>query len=161
MARSRAHMGRYAAQAAAVVALVAVLTSGCAIKEGPLVISADEAGRAQTIDPEDELILRQAVERGAPAIIVDRPESPDVAMPVTVRVRFVPQEDAEIVLKTLKVKVGLLNLTRRVRKRMTVTAEGIEGDIDTTIRGTYTVKVSVADDQKRTGRSAFTINVIE
>jgi hypothetical protein len=138
-----------------------MLSSGCAIQEGPLVITAKEAAAAQARDPEDELILRQAAERGAPAIVVDRPESLDVTMPVTVRVRFVPQENAEIVLKTLKVKVGLLNLTRRVRKRMRVTPEGIEGDIDASIHGTYTVKVSVADDQKRTGRSAFTINVID
>ena len=83
----------------------------------------------------------------------------EVAPPFPVLIRFVPTGDATINLDTLKVKYKFLDVTERVTGNMTVTPAGIEGHIDAVKAGKYKFKVSISDNQDRTGRATFTFRV--
>ena len=74
--------------------------------------------------------------------------------------RFVSNDGATIDVDTLKIKYGWFNLTEEVRKRMIVTASGIEGRIDAVKPGNYKLKFSINDDKQRTGRTTMTFRVV-
>ncbi len=145
------------------LALVAVVVSGCATTQDQhFTITAEEFDEVAAAGPDDEPPLRGKVVRGAPAIIFDYPDSDsEVTRPFSVRLRFVPNEPATIALDTLKIKYGLLNVTNRVLKAMTVTAEGIEGTMDAGRPGKYKLKFSIEDNLQRTGRATFIFRIVD
>jgi hypothetical protein len=145
------------------LALVAFVASGCAAKQDQsLVITAEQFDEIAAAGPDDEPPLRGIVERGAPAIIVEKPD-PDtgVRTPFQVQMRFRPIDDATIDLDTLKIKYGWFDLTEEVLKRMIVSTSGIEGQIDAIKPGKYKLKFSISDDKQRTGRTTLTFHVIK
>ena len=141
--------------------LVAFIGSGCATSQDQsLIITAEQFDAVAAAGPDDELPLRGQVERGAPVIIVDSPDSDiEVITPFSVQMRFVTSDGATIDVDTLKIKYGLFNLTKEVRKRMTVTTSGIEGLIDAVKPGKYKLTFSIKDDQQRTGKKAVIFRV--
>ncbi|MDH3811418.1 MAG: hypothetical protein OEU60_06905 [Gammaproteobacteria bacterium] len=126
----------------------------------PLVITAEQFEQAMAADIDDEEFLRGGVIRGAPAIVVDEPDPEDaVSTPFTLRIRFIPNDDAEIVLETLKIKYAIFDVTGDVLDRMEVTPAGVVGQIDAVKPGTYKFKVSIADDKKRTGKALLRFRI--
>jgi hypothetical protein len=126
----------------------------------PLVITAEQFDQAMAADPDDEEFLRGDVVRGAPAIIVDEPDPADgVLTPFTLRIQFIPTDDAEIVIETLKVRYAMFDVTGDVLDLMEVSPAGVVGQIDAVRPGTYKFKVSVADNKKRVGKALLSFRV--
>jgi hypothetical protein len=139
-----------------------VLLFGCTTTEEPLRITADQFDAVEATGPDDELVLRGEVERGAPAIVVDMPTLDEsVKPPFDVSIRFEANDDASIILDTLKIKYGFFDLTDEVIARMKVSATGISGPIDAVKPGRYKLKVSISDDKKRTGRALLVFRVVD
>lgn len=126
----------------------------------PLVITAEQFDQAMAAGIDDEEFLRGGVERGAPAIVVDEPNPEDaVSTPFTLRIRFIPNDDAEIVIETLKIKYAIFDVTGEVLDRMDVTPAGVVGQIDAVKPGTYKFRVSIADNKKRTGKALLRFRI--
>lgn len=139
-----------------------ILLFGCSTTEEPLRITADQFDAVEATGPDDELVLRGEVERGAPAIVVDMPTLDEsVKPPFDVSIRFLANDDANIVIDTLKIKYGFFDLTDEVIARMKVSAAGISGPIDAVKPGRYKLKVSISDDKKRTGRALLVFRVVD
>lgn len=145
------------------LALEALLLSGCtASQEQALVITAEQFNAVQPSGVDEDLPTRAAVARGAPAIVVENPQSGSaVVPPISVRIRFVPRDDAAIALNTLKIKYRWFDLTDEAREYMNVTTAGIEGLVDVDLRGEYKLKISVSDDRKRTGRTTLRFHIVD
>jgi hypothetical protein len=139
-----------------------ILLFGCSTTEEPLRITADQFDAVEATGPDDELVLRGEVERGAPAIVVDMPTLDEsVKPPFDVSIRFLANDDANIVIDTLKIKYGFFDLTDEVIARMKVSATGISGPIDAVKPGRYKLKVLISDDKKRTGRALLVFRVVD
>ena len=139
-----------------------ILLFGCSTTEEPLRITEDQFDAVEATGPDDELVLRGEVERGAPAIVVDTPTLDEsVKPPFDVSIRFEANDDANINIDTLKIKYGFFDLTDEVIARMKVSATGISGPIDAVKPGRYKLKVSISDDKKRTGRALLVFRVVD
>jgi hypothetical protein len=100
------------------------------------------------------------VDPSAPRILVETPDvEGDVTAPVDVKVTFVAAEGSNIDLGSLKVRYGWFDITDRVLKWLEVTSAGMRGHIAAMKRGDYRIRVSISDDQDRTGKAEIKFRV--
>ena len=147
-----------------VLAFVGFLMVSCAVRESSeqsVLITEEEYAAVQAEQAHEEMDRGVRASPGAPTIIVERPDlGAKVVIPVDVRVRFIPEEGATINPDSLEVRYGMFDLTERLREMVKVTPEGIEGRVEKIPPGTYGLKVSVADDRGRRGRTVLKFTAI-
>jgi hypothetical protein len=88
----------------------------------------------------------------APAIIVNSPRtSSPITGPVRIDVEFVPAGKVPIDPGSFKVSYGMLgiDITDRVRRYATVTAQGIMADLPSLPKGRHTFEIQISDVLKR------------
>jgi hypothetical protein len=99
----------------------------------------------------------------APAIQVISPNDPDkpIKPPVTIRVKFQPQQGARIDLKTFQALYGFfaVDITSRLLEHANVTPDGIVAENVALPTGEHKVTLEVADTQGRMGSRTFRFTV--
>ncbi len=125
--------------------------------EHVLVLTEKDFEAMQTVDEDVD------VERcfGSPSITVTRPQQSDVLPPVPVEIKFVPLGDSEVDISTLKIKLGPINVTKRVLENLDVSSAGIAGLIETAKPGSYKFKIKVYDSLERCGRAILEFRVLK
>lgn len=119
-------------------------------------------------DEGDDLLPRgrPVSDPGAPRIQLLEPDpAAEVASPMSIKLDFVPEDDAVIDLDsvTVKIKKGFLwlDVTRRLFEHAEVSATGVRA-IDAQVPpGRYEFLVRVADTRGRLGYETFTLTCIE
>jgi hypothetical protein len=131
--------------------------------ETPFLILTDEEFDANlTYRERSADIVRKKPDPLAPRIIVEAPQlGSDVSPPVNIVVKFSPAADSAIVLDSLIVKYGWYDITERVRESMTVSPEGIAGQLQSMRRGKYTIKVTIGDTLQRTSNAEINFKIVD
>jgi hypothetical protein len=107
-------------------------------------------------------VVRKPVDPLAPQIIVESPHvGANVSPPVDVVVKFAPSENSEIDLDSLKVKYGWFDITERVRESMTVSPDGIAGQLQSMRFGKYKIRVSIGDTMRRTSNAELEFKIVD
>lgn len=148
---------------AGALVLAVVSTSSCSgtddQPDGGIVTEAQF--RAVESLPWDDEVERGEPSPGAPRILISIPESDaEVTAPVPVRIRFVAESDARIITESLRVRYGPFDVTEKVRKKLVVSQDGIDGRIEEAIPGRYKFRMSISDTQNRTGEANLTFRVV-
>ena len=98
---------------------------------------------------------------GSPSITVERPAESSVLPPVPIDIRLVPLGQSTVNLDTLKIKMGVLNVTKRVLENLTVSPDGITGMIDTAKPGKYKFTIKLYDSMDRCGKAVLQFQVLK
>ena len=88
----------------------------------------------------------------APLIVVHSPEtSAPISGPVRIEVTFVPAGNVPIDPASIKVSYGVLgiDITERVRRYATISAQGITAELPSMPKGKHTFEIRISDVQKR------------
>jgi len=145
-----------------IVAIALLVATQFAAAESNLLTLSDEEFDANLSYIERSAnIVRKPVDPLAPRIVVESPDiGASVSPPVNVVVRFAPSEDSKIDLDSLKVKYGWFDITERVRDSMTVSPDGIAGQLQSMKFGKYKIRVSIGDTMQRTSNAELEFKIV-
>ena len=141
--------------------MVFFLAFGVFADDQMLILTDEEFDANLDYRERDANIFKKPTDPMAPQIILETPDlGAVVAPPIDVSIRFQSSEDATIDLDSLRVRYGWFDITKRVRKSMTVTSDGIAGQLKSMRRGKYTLKVTISDSKRRksSAKIRFTID---
>ena len=113
---------------------------------------------AMQVPDEDEDVERCF---GSPSITVEQPSQTNVQMPVPVDIRFVPLGQSTVNLDTLRIRIGLIDVTKRVLESLKVSPDGITGTIDGAKPGNYKFKIKLYDSLNRCGKAILQFKVVK
>jgi hypothetical protein len=104
------------------------------------------------------------VERGAPVIEIEQPdETKPVRSPVTIRLRFLPQEKSMIDLASFKATYDgwiAIDITNRIVEHANLSESGLFADNADIPSGHYKVTLQIADTLHRVGTRTFEFTVL-
>lgn len=148
---------------AGALVLAVVLTSSCSRAHDQPdggIVTAEQLRVVESM-PWDEEVERGVPSPGAPRILISIPElGAVVTAPVPVRIRFVAESDARIIPGSLRVRYGPFDVTEKVRKKLVVSQDGIDGRIAEAVPGKYRFRMSISDTQNRTGEADLIFRVV-
>lgn len=141
--------------------LAAFLLAACGTEEpattNVLVLTEKDFEAMQAPDTDED------IERcfGSPSITVERPAQSSILPPVPIDIRFVPLGQSDVDLSSLKIKMGPINVTKRVLENLSVSPDGITGMIDTAKPGKYKFTIKLYDSLNRCGKAVLQFQVLK
>ncbi len=146
-----------------ILLLPLVLACWTANADEYVLVSEDEFARSLAAVSDDALVERSADPLG-PNIEILRPgDGDEFAAPVDIHITFVPVENAEIDLATLKITYGAfgIDVTDRVTGNAEVTERGILSEGADLPAGKHKLTVYIGDDLGRLGKRRFTFRITD
>lgn len=142
--------------------LFVVAASAAGAEEAMLTLTAEEFDANQNFRERSVEILQKPTDPLAPRIVVEKPDvGADVQPPVEVNVIFEPADGATIDMDSLRIRYGWFDITDRVLESMNVSDSGISGKINSMRMGRYTLKLSIADTEKRESKAHIVFEVVD
>lgn len=103
-------------------------------------------------------------EPGAPKIELVEPREKDaITVPIKIHIAFKSEDDAHIVVDTVRILYGWLgiDITERIRRHAEITSLGITAENAELPLGSHRITIRVADSKDRRAESTFRFRVVE